>query len=43
VAAAGVVEQRIGGQFRVVFPDELQKDADAAEWPLSKLRRGGGT
>jgi branched-chain amino acid transport system substrate-binding protein len=39
VAAAGVVEQRINGQFRVVFPDELQKDAnEAAVWPL---RRGG--
>jgi branched-chain amino acid transport system substrate-binding protein len=41
-AAAGVVEQRIGGQFRVVFPDELAQDASAAVWPLSKLR-GGGT
>jgi branched-chain amino acid transport system substrate-binding protein len=40
-AAAGVVEQRIGGQFRVVFPDELQQDADAAVWPLAKLRQGG--
>jgi branched-chain amino acid transport system substrate-binding protein len=40
-AAAGVVEQRIGGQFRVVFPDELQKDAGTAEWPLAKLRQGG--
>jgi branched-chain amino acid transport system substrate-binding protein len=41
-AAAGVVEQRINSQFRVVFPDELQKDAGTAVWPLSKLR-GGGT
>ena len=41
-AAAGVVEQRINGQFRAVFPDELQKDAkEAAVWPLSKLRQGG--
>jgi branched-chain amino acid transport system substrate-binding protein len=40
-AAAGVVEQRINGQFRVVFPDELQKDAGTAVWPLSDLRRGG--
>jgi branched-chain amino acid transport system substrate-binding protein len=40
-AAAGVVEQRINGQFRVVFPDELQKDAGTAKWPLSDLRRGG--
>jgi branched-chain amino acid transport system substrate-binding protein len=42
-AAAGVVEQRINSQFRVVFPDELQRDADAdaAVWPLSNLRRGG--
>jgi len=41
-AAAGVVEQRLNGQFRVVFPDELQKDAkEAAVWPLSDLRRGG--
>jgi branched-chain amino acid transport system substrate-binding protein len=43
-AAAGVVEQRLNGQFRVVFPDELQKDAkEAAVWPLSRLRRGAGT
>jgi branched-chain amino acid transport system substrate-binding protein len=41
-AAAGVVEQRLGGQFRVVFPDELAQDANAAKWPLSVLR-GGGT
>ena len=42
-AAAGVVEQRLSGQFRVVFPDELQKDdkEPAAVWPLSDLRRGG--
>jgi branched-chain amino acid transport system substrate-binding protein len=40
-AAAGVVEQRINGQFRVMFPDELQRDADAAVWPLSRLRQGG--
>jgi len=40
-AAAGVVEQRLNGQFRVVFPDELQKDKEAAVWPLSRLRRGG--
>src|SRR4030095_12334203 len=40
-AAAGVVEQRINGQFRVVFPDELQKDPKTAVWPLSKLRQGG--
>jgi branched-chain amino acid transport system substrate-binding protein len=39
-AAAGAVEQRINGQFRVVFPDELQQDA-GAEWPLSQLRQGG--
>ena len=42
-AAAGVVEQRINGQFRVVFPDELQQDAGAAVWPLSRLRRQDGT
>jgi hypothetical protein len=42
VAAAGVVEQRISGLFRVVFPDELQKDAKTAKWPLSDLR-GGAT
>jgi branched-chain amino acid transport system substrate-binding protein len=41
-AAAGVVEQRINGQFRVVFPDELQQEAGTAKWPLSTLR-GGGT
>ena len=41
-AAAAVVEQRINGQFRVVFPDELQQEDDAAVWPLSDLR-GGGT
>ncbi len=41
-AAAGVVEQRINGQFRVAFPDALRKDAsEAVEWPLSKLRRAG--
>jgi branched-chain amino acid transport system substrate-binding protein len=40
-AAAGVVEQRINGQFRVVFPAELQQDPNAAEWPLSKARQGG--
>jgi branched-chain amino acid transport system substrate-binding protein len=39
-AAAGVVEQRLGGQFRVVFPDELQKDAKTAKWPLAEARRG---
>jgi len=39
-AAAGAVEQRINGQFRVVFPDELQQDA-GAEWPLSRLRQDG--
>jgi branched-chain amino acid transport system substrate-binding protein len=39
-AAAGVVEQRLGGQFRVVFPDELQKDARTAKWPLADARRG---
>jgi branched-chain amino acid transport system substrate-binding protein len=39
-AAAGVVEQRLGGQFRVVFPDELQKDARTAKWPLAEARRG---
>ena len=38
-AAAGVVEQRVKGLFRVVFPDELQPE-DAAVWPLSKLRKG---
>jgi branched-chain amino acid transport system substrate-binding protein len=37
--AAGVVEQRVKGLFRVVFPDELQPE-DAAVWPLSKLRSG---
>jgi branched-chain amino acid transport system substrate-binding protein len=36
-AAAGVVEQRVKGLFRVVFPDELQPE-DAAVWPLSRLR-----
>ena len=36
-AAAGVVEQRIEGLFRVVFPDELERD-DVAVWPLSELR-----
>jgi branched-chain amino acid transport system substrate-binding protein len=41
IAAAGAVEQRINGQFRVVFPDELQQDAGTAVWPLSKLRQGG--
>jgi branched-chain amino acid transport system substrate-binding protein len=41
-AAAGVVEQRIDDQFRVVFPDELQRDPRAAVWPLSRIR-GGGT
>ena len=40
-AAAGVVEQRLSGQFRVVFPDELQQDVKTAVWPLSDLRRGG--
>jgi len=40
-AAAGVVEQRINGQFRVVFPDELRQDASAVVWPLSRLRQGG--
>jgi branched-chain amino acid transport system substrate-binding protein len=40
-AAAGVVEQRINGQFRVVFPDELQQDDGVAKWPLSRLRQGG--
>jgi branched-chain amino acid transport system substrate-binding protein len=39
-AAAGAVEQRINGQFRVVFPDELQQDV-GAKWPLSQLRQGG--
>jgi branched-chain amino acid transport system substrate-binding protein len=38
IAAAGVVEQRVEGLFRVVFPDELQQ-AEAAIWPLSKIRR----
>jgi len=38
-AAAGVVEQRVKGLFRVVFPDELQPEDDAAVWPLSKLRK----
>jgi branched-chain amino acid transport system substrate-binding protein len=37
--ATGVVEQRVKGLFRVVFPDELQPE-DAAVWPLSKLRTG---
>jgi branched-chain amino acid transport system substrate-binding protein len=37
--AAGVVEQRVRGLFRVVFPDELQPQ-DAAVWPLAKLRTG---
>ena len=37
-AAAGVVEQRVKGLFRVVFPDELQPEDDAAVWPLPKLR-----
>jgi branched-chain amino acid transport system substrate-binding protein len=41
IAAAGAVEQRINGQFRVVFPDELQQDAGTAVWPLSKLRQDG--
>jgi branched-chain amino acid transport system substrate-binding protein len=36
-AAAGVVEQRVEGLFRVVFPDELQQ-ANAV-WPLSSVRR----
>ncbi len=36
-AAASVVQQRVKGLFRVVFPDELQQDAGAA-WPLSELR-----
>jgi hypothetical protein len=36
-----VVEQRLGGQFRVVFPDELQQDVKTAVWPLSDVRRGG--
>jgi branched-chain amino acid transport system substrate-binding protein len=40
-AAAGVVEQRIKGQFRVVFPDELQQGSEPAVWPLSGLRQGG--
>jgi len=40
-AAAGVVEQRVKGLFRVVFPDELQQDAGAAVWPLSRLRGPG--
>jgi branched-chain amino acid transport system substrate-binding protein len=39
-AAAGVVEQRVKGLFRVVFPDELQPEDDAAVWPLSKVRKG---
>jgi branched-chain amino acid transport system substrate-binding protein len=37
-AAAGVIEQRVKGLFRVVFPDELQPEDDAAVWPLSRLR-----
>jgi hypothetical protein len=37
--AAGVVEQRVKGLFHVVFPGELQPQ-QAAEWPLSKLRKG---
>jgi branched-chain amino acid transport system substrate-binding protein len=36
-AAAGVVEQRLKGLFRVVFPGELQQE-DVAVWPLSNLR-----
>jgi branched-chain amino acid transport system substrate-binding protein len=39
-AAAGVIEQRVKGLFRVVFPDELQPEDDAAVWPLSRLRKG---
>jgi branched-chain amino acid transport system substrate-binding protein len=39
--AAGVVQQRVKGLFRAVFPDELQPEA-AAVWPLSRLR-GAGT
>jgi hypothetical protein len=35
-----VVEQRVKGLFRVVFPDELQPEDDAAVWPLSKVRKG---
>jgi branched-chain amino acid transport system substrate-binding protein len=38
-AAAGVVEQRAGDQFRVVFPVELQKDTNQP--PVWPLRRGG--
>jgi branched-chain amino acid transport system substrate-binding protein len=38
-AAAGVVEQRVKGLFRVVFPDELQPE-NPAVWPLSRLRKG---
>jgi branched-chain amino acid transport system substrate-binding protein len=37
--AAGVVEQRVKGLFRVVFPGELQPE-DAAVWPLSRLQKG---
>jgi branched-chain amino acid transport system substrate-binding protein len=35
IAAAGVVEQRIRGRFRVVFPGELRQAP--AVWPLSQL------
>jgi branched-chain amino acid transport system substrate-binding protein len=35
-AAAGVVEQRVEGGFRVVFPGELQQAQ--AVWPLSEIR-----
>jgi hypothetical protein len=34
-----VVEQRVKGLFRVVFPDELQPE-NPAVWPLSRLRKG---
>ena len=37
--AAGVVEQRVKGLFRVVWPGELQPQ-DAAVWPLSQLPEG---
>jgi branched-chain amino acid transport system substrate-binding protein len=35
-AAAGVVEQRVEGGFRVVFPGELQQAQ--AVWPLTEIR-----
>jgi branched-chain amino acid transport system substrate-binding protein len=37
--AAGVVEQRVKGLFRVVWPSELQPQ-EAAVWPASQLEKG---